>query len=584
MAFVYRTGRELGEPRTAGDAGPGSYDLVSPPVPARTSPAPFGSRRPKSSILLKTSLPGPGTYDSAEKIARANWKTDKRPTSGVASSAFRSETVRLVAHERNVDMPGPGTYKDGDGWIKKSHRYDPTVLGPEFQSSGRADVTGGQSSPRRVDFTKRAPVPSVPDRFRSYGYEEDEYGNLVAQIPEGLMTGTGVDRPGPTSYRPKVDVLKTKKTTDFGKARNDRSLFKPQTTPGPGAYDGAEPDPDVQAVVPAMRLKGWERHNASVEAIKGTHMFRSSIDRFHRSTTAAPPSTAYNPKLTDGYTSKRVAAFLTTGARPYQKDATKLRGGPTNMKNPGPGTYNYKSGMARDKRQAFTSTVPRFAPGRVTSPGPGTYENAETTSLAHKVQSKVGSIASDFCTKGQRFGSSHFLVQGASRSPGPGRYDLDIPILVQTYKTQTKPSSAFHSQVDRFKSDHEVLYIKDERSGLEVEYKKPTPHPATYSLPDQWTKVAKRNPVKGRPDDHFLCSSQRFPANELTAGQKISRVPGPGEYDPRSAVTRTMSPTGRGFGVGERLKTKDAPGPGPAAYNTRKRGSMITKSFNVTYD
>lgn len=60
----------------------------------------------------------------------------------------------------------PGTYVDGNSWVRKSHHVAPT---PPRQ---------------RINFQKVPSAPSIPARDQSYGYEEGDGGLLVQQKPQ----------------------------------------------------------------------------------------------------------------------------------------------------------------------------------------------------------------------------------------------------------------------------------------------------------------------------------------------------------------------------------------------------------------
>ena len=77
------------------------------------------------------------------------------------------------------------------------------------------------------------------------------------------------------------------------------------------------------------------------------------------------------------------------------------------------------------------------------------------------------------------------------------------------------------------------VYIRDDVTGEEVEYRKPVPGPGAYNAPDAFSRARSRQ-GRGRSDDGFLVSSQRLPANAGLDGTRLlgSDVhPGPGEYE-----------------------------------------------------
>lgn len=126
-----------------------------------------------------------------------------------------------------------------------------------------------------------------------------------------------------------------------------------------------------------------------------------------------------------------------------------------------------------------------------------------------------------------------------------------------------------------------AVFIRDEATGEEVEYRKPVPGPGTYEAPSSLDRAARRQ-ARGRADDAFLRSSERLPENTTIDGRKLTgdgAHPGPGEYDPSEKISGGHPVSSGTWKGGGRFSAHTTPTPGPALAH----GTMITPTFNVTY-
>lgn len=532
--------------------------------------APFGSSRIKDAAqpVLKTNRPGPGQYVPDTVVSKQNWHRDD--VVGLARSAFRSGTERLHADRASyVENPGPGNYVTAPGWIKKDFH---------------AALPRGE---RPVAFVRKASCPSVPDRMRSYGYDEHPDGSLVAQVPGHVRTGVGVDRPGPADYDPdKTTVLRADHGTDFSsRSRSERQLFAARDGPGPGAYDPGRGGPATAPMRPRLpKSQGWRGRR---QASTGTGSFASGVQRF-KDPADAPGPGAYDPRGGAASPERRgkAPAFGASDARTYQKDTFKMRGAPTYTKNPGPGAYEQRGMRAKKVSASFRSTSPRFPRGRQAAPGPGAYAAEVPGSVQASVDHMLASRTGAFGTSDPRFQNDPSLgptSPGHERSPGPAAYHADVPQVMRRYRDQGLASSSFSTQTDRFRTRDETVYIRDEATGEEVEYRKPVPGPGTYRLPDSLDR-ARARPAKGRDDDAFLGSSQRLPGDRTVAGGRIEDLPGPGAYDPGAEAGPRAPPHTVEWHDSRRFQGYETLAPGPGSYELVDGNSMVTKTYNVTYD
>ena len=137
--------------------------------------------------------PGPGSYSSLER-KEDGWQRSK---SDASSNAFVSKTIRFggeakISRKGVALSPGPGTYSEGNKWIKKTHKYTaaPTA--------------------RRVTFQKVPTAPSVPARNQSNGYEEGSNGELLMQpAAEGVSPASRTTPLGPLATTPTSTLLAT---------------------------------------------------------------------------------------------------------------------------------------------------------------------------------------------------------------------------------------------------------------------------------------------------------------------------------------------------------------------------------------
>merc|ERR1719502_1245296 len=221
MAFTSRAARSMGlsASSTNDTVGPGTY-LHERKKPV-TGYAPFNSFAERklgdkgSSTRNPEEAPGPGSYTLGASEQRV--KAVKKPVSG---SAFTSKTPRVASQtpgssifkESTVaEVPGPGAYNLSKQWQ------------PQIQPLPEHHALS-------IRHTQSA--PSIPAPSQSYGYEEDELGELQMQGPpvkgftgkEGRQwNGADSDTVGPGRYTP--DDLPTRKKvggTSFGASPSTR--------------------------------------------------------------------------------------------------------------------------------------------------------------------------------------------------------------------------------------------------------------------------------------------------------------------------------------------------------------------------
>ncbi|MEW5320401.1 MAG: hypothetical protein WDW38_011476 [Sanguina aurantia] len=209
------------------NVGPGTYNgqmgqnlyLTAPSsVPFLTS-----TDRPALDVINPAAHnPGPGAYNTA---SAQDALTGRYCGPSNAALAFASGMPRMSADlVAKQAVPGPGSYEQGNGWVKRNSHYEPPV-------------------PRtRGNWDRVANPPSIPARQQSYGYEEGAEGRLVMQgSPERVTAGVGLDSVGPGRYDPTpLPSPGPDKAPAWGSSRSRRTDGPKQlTSAGPGSYDVA---------------------------------------------------------------------------------------------------------------------------------------------------------------------------------------------------------------------------------------------------------------------------------------------------------------------------------------------------------
>lgn len=567
MAFTSRAVRNtsLAAHSTGDTVGPGSYahDRKKP----ITGYAPFNSfaeRKLGDGPAGKSEdQPGPGTYQN-DIVAEQAAREPKKPVSG---SAFTSKTPRVakqtpgssVFKESTVaEVPGPGAYNLAKVW-------QPSVAPlPEHHALS-------------IRHTQSA--PSIPAPSQSYGYEEDELGELQMQGPPvkgysgragRLWNGSDGDTVGPGRYTPNDLVSKTTSAkVSFGASKSAREckLFVGKDGPGAGEYNPV-----------AVTSKGVDK--------KGSSNFKTKTKRMaylkDQKQTPGPGTYGYNDAFSKASMpqDENIQFFGSTMKRWYEVDESASYMSSFALKTPGPGAYKVPGEIAKKaskKRTSFlksgdvgfSSTSSRqmgvLPENRV--PGPGAYGKTNdqgefTKDLEKKVRSRTGA----FLSSDDRFHNGPFDEKNET-GPGPADYRPgDGPAEKEDEKKrvlQKFPKQAsFLSHSERF-----------------VEQEKPVPPPGTYDIKVSWTP---RNTTLAS-NKSFASSAARFNPKEVFSGVMMKEVPAPGDYDKiQTEVPKTNAH--KGFLTTQTRFTakKGQAQPGPGQY--RHQEGMIKRSFNVTID
>lgn len=568
MAFTSRAVRNtsLAAASTGDTVGPGSY--VSSRKKTITGYAPFNSFAERKvggdgpSGRNSADVPGPGTYQN-DPVATKAAKPDKKPVSG---SAFTSKTPRVakqtpgssIFKESTVaEVPGPGAYNLSKVW-------QPNVQPlPEHHALS-------------IRHTQSA--PSIPAPSQSYGYEEDELGELQMQGAPvkgysgrggRLWNGSDGDTVGPGRYTPNDAVTKTKAAgVTFGVSKSSREckLFAGKTGPGAGDYN------------PTLAPK-------VVDSKKASSNFKTKTKRMtylkDQKQTPGPGTYGY----TDAFSKasmpqdENIQFFGSTMKRWYEVDESASYMTPFSQKTPGPGSYKMVGDIAKKSSKKRTSFLKSGDVGFCSTssrqmgvlpessvPGPGSYskDNSQgefTKELEQKVRSRTGA----FLSSDDRFHNGPF-DEKSETGPGPADYrpadgaaeeEGEKKRTLQKFPKQT----SFLSHTERF-----------------VEQEKPVPPPGTYDIEQSWSP---RNTTLAS-NKSFASSSARFNPKEVFSGVMMKEVPAPGDYDKiQTELPKTNAHKGF-LSTQNRFTKKQATAPGPGQY--RHQEGMIKRSFNVTID
>lgn len=339
MAFTSRALRttSLASNATADTVGPGSYGHSR--TKQVTGYAPFSSfaERKLGNSVKEDDGPGPGAYQNMP--AEEHRRNQKKPVSG---SAFTSKVPRkgpqpagstVFKTADSSDVPGPGSYNLSKVWQPNKDAL------PEHHA---------------LSIRHTMSAPSIPAPAQSYGYEEDELGELQMQGPpvkgftgkEGRQwNGSDSDTVGPGRYNPNDAVTKRKtggvtfglsKAAKFAKEEID-------SNPGPGAYN-----PLMVTSKPVDK--------------KGSSTFKTNTKRMtylkDQKQTPGPGTYGY----TDAFSKaampqdENIQFFGSTMKRWYEVDESSSYMAPTHLKTPGPGSYKAVgdiSNKAKKKRTSF---------------------------------------------------------------------------------------------------------------------------------------------------------------------------------------------------------------------------------------
>mmetsp|Transcript_28970 Transcript_28970/g.26315 ORF Transcript_28970/g.26315 Transcript_28970/m.26315 type:complete len:290 (+) Transcript_28970:116-985(+) len=191
--------------------------------------------------------------------------------------------------------------------------------------------------------------------------------------------------------------------------------------------------------------------------------------------------------------------------------------------NPGPGSYDTSRLVGTERRPPSYSMSTKAQPpdSRMNNPGPGAYDLSSRVLNKSVPSMKIGTSKRD-------------EIYRCEKTPGPGTY--------------SRPQSAYGKD-----SGPKFPFGTQSRDGL-GSMSKTMPGPGSYDTGFKWDKTGKGTTIlPRRPDSAHLA---------------LSRVPGPGEYQPSLESARKRPPSCKiGTASRDGLSNMSRTLPGPGQYN-----------------
>lgn len=463
LGFLTRADRVLfAANSSSGDAGPGAYYQTQ----FQTGPenfAPFGSTAKRETKVPVQSTPPPGAYD-AESFDTVKSKPQSR-----SAGILRSKTKRFKPEKAPIG-PGPGTYA-----LKPAIEVSKKKTMPKSRSAPSMHVIGSLQSPC---------APSIPTKYQSFGYEEDETGRLKPQEAlQAGFTGAPLDSVGPGDYDPRP-LSKPKSMANFAKGTNRLTGQRPVSNPGPGYYN----------------------YKSSFESLEDD----------------ADDDGNFYLKMAQAQ-KKPLSSFVSTSRRSCIE-------GKIDPTEPGPMSYDVpRTGIQikkkNPKNQCFDSSAKRFADptpkSQQTKTNASSYKplSSDFDSNRLKILRRKRMTARSGWAQNISFQSTEerfFQPSATTDGPVPGHYVIRDGIGDIKFKNQR--SGPFGSSLQRFTytGDHPPSYrVKEQEDAFHVYADEPKVNKSM--------EPPKRSPVK--PSRVFVSNEQRFQATK-----EIHYTPAPGTY------------------------------------------------------
>ena len=275
MALAYRAPRAAVFNGRSDTPGPGAHD-VNRPRPISASYVGFSStsKRPSQAKPNADKTPGPGTsinMGSAFNSTSLKRGTNLHSGSSRIAPNFPGSTVYQASSVK--DNPGPGAYQvrgEVPGLKRQESTHTGALLGGRQQSASQLiletapghpqqtrDTTSNIEVPSTASHNNKdnynigkmirknyTPVPTIPARAQSHGYEVLSQGKLLPQsAPVEEYTGIGSDTVGPAMYNTSNAAVEARApSVNFNRASTRKSIFGSSSEgPSPFAYNVAGP-------------------------------------------------------------------------------------------------------------------------------------------------------------------------------------------------------------------------------------------------------------------------------------------------------------------------------------------------------
>lgn len=552
MAFCTRSHREggaVGSSNTPANLGPGSYSVNSSGS-KKISYAPFASSSERGGVDDMIFSPGPGEY--THKSSSSSHKTR------ASSASFISRVDRSALSRRpaSAQVPGPGSYRTSNSWIKK-------------RSKPRKQKQASQA----VQWVKVTSAPSIPTTKESYGYEKNREGDLVLQPPPTQgFTGRGISSAGPGDYEPHKPFGLEARGTNFHRSRVHRN----NGTRSKGKSKARKATSSGSSLGPGQyNADAYSNLSSAVEkqSNKSSSAFVSKIDRLPKQAAPLVPGpghydlgSAFNRALEQGEPD-----YQFFGSKTERTQTSKLSKNST----PGPGSYGgavvkeYLQDNDRPATAGFQSTSGRFTrPKTASELGPGQYDTQPN--ISYELSKKVFGRNSSFGATEQRFNQPKLQTE----VPPVGTYQerkLVRPV---------KQNSVFQSSSVRMSRSE----------------KKNGPSPGSYDAP---TTFDNRDPELARSSAAFKSTSRKVRSVGKAKPRVDASKVGPGSYEAKDklrnqtdiykgndASFRSSNPRMGGQKKEHKIPSYNSSTievPGPGSYDGENVNAGLVKgSFNIT--
>ncbi|CAF1351377.1 unnamed protein product [Adineta ricciae] len=435
--------------------------------------------------------------------------------------------------------PGPGYYE------VYSSQSPHTILNDPLKAS--------------VKITRKCLPPSIPDPKYSYGFEEDDDGNLIPhdQITADTRTSQDVSN---VKENVEKDPSKLYQGVHFGKYSSKRTDFAAKPGPGPGDYDISSP---LKLEVYHINTKLLDKRSE----LKLPRYPESMMKTATKDGIPGPGQYSIKREL-DPEPSKPEIIGIEVDRPPFGSQTQRFADSSTDV--PGPGAYNdkflsiFNSSQVKPttiKQVPFNQTTSRFvSPNYRTRslPGPAQYRIAgfADENLRQAVK-KNGKKPPFNVASVRRF---NMAPKDETERPGPTTYD----VKTEPFKpTGEHPTANFASNTAR------DLVIED------------IPGPAAYDVPHAYQSLVSqprkspRTKAARQRQSQFLSAAKRTYASDTDVD-----IPGPGTYDSLAP----LQPRGYAPVRASRFRNEIPKMPGPADYELSPllQDTVLRGTFNAT--
>tara|TARA_B100000780_G_scaffold83155_1_gene56850 strand:+ start:186 stop:2156 length:1971 start_codon:yes stop_codon:yes gene_type:complete len=465
MALAYRAARtSTFDIKNRGKSpAPGTYNITESNRPQSVPYVGFSSTGQRSQLTRSdaTTTPGPGEHQTTQ--------LKKQPSLNPGSNNFKSKQSRFAPFAPGSTVFRPSSVLDNPGPkydVRKplpgteiiqdttpNYTTDRLNLGiPEHkqdreqrqqrQQRQRARTMSRTGPSIQEMISKRhTPVPTIPIRRQSHGYDQSQTGKLLPQpAPIKEYAGIGMDTVGPAGYHVRQDPTKS----GAPRVNFARSSKRPEIFSGPSATKHV--GPGSHNIAGARFVDRSKRGTAAFNSKVPMAQDREEINV--GGSEVGPGAYTLPSTLRGGLLDSEGTNVLSDGLATHVQrfGSTENRTGTltrdlhapyTNRKTesmPGPGAYGEKRTSFRTKIQkkltdevigfGATDTRPCLKNSKIKDVGVDYY--SDPNALAVAVGRKTVGRNGVFGTTEQRFNRGIFSSPKAGEvAPGPGQYTIE---------------------------------------------------------------------------------------------------------------------------------------------------------------